>query len=97
MVIIYETLPMFLAKYPFASAHVMSCPFGVRFPWRRKLSALNWGPGNTLDDGCHICSATLGKIIGAHRPFELLELMRGREAYDFDGIATAAESCSSYH
>jgi hypothetical protein len=55
---------------------------------------LNSDSGNTLDDGCPICSTILRK---SSARIELLELLLGREADDFDGIATSYESQFHYH
>jgi hypothetical protein len=57
---------------------------------------VDWDSGNTLDDRCHV----LDDAQKNHRrasAIELLELLPGREAYAFDGIATGDESWFHYH
>jgi transposase len=90
-VIIGDILSKFLARYPFASAKVMSRHFGVSSSTVKEVL---------------ICELGLRKYAGRwvphllddtqknHRPapeIELFELLRGRKAYYFNGIATGDE------
>jgi transposase len=99
MVIIGDILRKFLARCPFASAKITFCHFGVspstvkevlsrEFGFRKY--ARRWVP-HLLDDA--------QKNHQRASAIELLVLLRGlgREAYDFDGIATSDESWFYYH
>jgi transposase len=97
MIIIGDILSKFVARYPFASAKVISryfrvSPSTVNKVLSRELGfrkyARGWVP-HLLDGGQknHRSASTI----------ELLELFRRREAHDFDGIATGKESWFHYH
>jgi hypothetical protein len=97
MIIIGDSLHKFLARYPFASATIMSRHFGVspstlKEAFIRELEfrkhARRWVP-HWLDDA--------RKNHWRESVIELFELLRRREAYDFDGIATGDESWFHYH
>jgi hypothetical protein len=97
MAIIGDIMCKFVARCPFPSAKVMSRYFGVSHSTAKEVLSLElgfrkyarrWVP-DLFDDAQK--NHRRASVIA------LLELLRGREAYDFDGIATDDESWFHYH
>jgi hypothetical protein len=97
MVIIGDIIQKFLARCPFVSATVMSRPFAVSHSAVKEVLSRElgfrkytrrWVP-HLLDDA--------QKNHWRASAIEPLELLRGRQAYDFDGIATGDGPWFHYH
>jgi hypothetical protein len=102
MVIIDGVVHEFLVRYPFVSAKVMSLHFDVSRLREKIFSAVNCDSGNTLGDGCPICSTTLRETMGADRQLSYfnccgdgkLRILTGLEAVtsrDFNIIQNRAK------
>jgi hypothetical protein len=97
MVVIGDILPKFVARYPFASAKVMSRYFGVSFSTVKEVLSREFGFRKHAQRWVPHLFDDAQKNHRRASAIELLELLPSREVYDFDGIATGDGSWFHCH